>query len=396
MANQLKAFKKYVGQTSPYPIELEIERAEGVFYITTSGKEYFDFTSGIAVNNLGHGNERVIKAITKQAKKNLHTMVYGEFVESPQVDYAKLLVKQLPKPLNSLYYCTSGSEAVEASMKLAKRKTQRTEIIYFKGAYHGSTHGALSIMGSEEYKEAYRPLLPGNRMCTYNSMESIEQITEKTAGVIVEVAQAASGVTVAKKEWLKALREQCDKTGALLIFDEIQTGFGRTGKLFAFEHFNVVPDVLLIAKAMGGGIPIGGLVANRKLLKLFTKQPILGHINTFGGNAIACAAAKATLQELTTNTKLLADVERKANYIKDHLGDHDEIEKISNMGLLIALHFKSKEKALAFMNNALKQQIVLIGFLLNDNAVRLAPPLTISTKELKKAVNLLQLALDDL
>lgn len=382
-------FANHVGQTSPFPIGLEIVSAEGIYLQAIDGKQYIDCTSGIAVNNLGHGHQAIINAIKKQADKHLHTMVYGEFIEHPQVKYAQLLTSQLPTSLNCLYYCTSGSEAVEASMKLAKRKTGRTELVSFIGAYHGSTHGALSMMGSEIYKHAYRPLLPGVSHLCYNSFLDLEMITTKTAGVIVEPIQAASGITLADVEWLKALRARCNQVGAMLIFDEVQTGFGRTGKLFAFEHYQVQPDVLLLAKAMGGGMPIGGLVANYEDLQLFTHQPILGHINTFGGNAIACAAALATLETLLNEPDLLSEVEEKGNLLVNQL-KHKSIVKITGKGLLHAVHFASKQEAQRFMQNALDQQIVIIGFLLNDHAVRIAPPLTVTPNEINDiAVKLL-------
>jgi len=281
MTNRRKQFLKHVGQTSPYPIGLDIKGAKGVFYYTKDGKSYYDFTSGIAVSNLGHQNKAVIKAIKKQADKHLHTMVYGEFIEDPQVQLAVALTKRLPQKLNGVYYCTSGSEAVEAAMKLAKRKTMRSEII--------------SCVGSYQYKEAYRPLLPDTKLIRYNNIEDVNKITKKTAAVFIEVVQAATGVTPADVKWLKAIKKRCAETNALLVFDEIQTGFGRTGYFLAFEQYKVIPDMLLLAKAMGGGVPIGALVAKQKLLSLFTKNPILGHINTFGGNALACAASLAVI-----------------------------------------------------------------------------------------------------
>lgn len=396
MENLSKSFFKHVGQTTPFPIQLEIESAKGIYFKSKDGAEYMDFTSGIAVSNLGHGHKAIISAIRDQAKKHLHTMVYGEFVESPQVEYAELLTSVLPSQLNCVYYCTSGSEAVEASMKLAKRKTQRTEIIYFKGSYHGSTHGALSIMGGEKLKSAYRPLLPDTKMIDYNSLEQLDDITEDTAGVIVEVIQAASGVTLADKAWLKALRKRCNEVGALLVFDEIQTGFGRTGKLFAFEHYGVVPDVLLLAKAIAGGVPMGALVAEQSLLELFTKKPMLGHINTFGGNSLACAAAIATLTTLVSEPKLYSEADEKAELILKELEHHSLIEKITYKGFLMAIHFQTKEIAYKFMEYALDQEVVLIGFLIQENAVRLAPPLTITKRELKEATRRLLIALDEL
>lgn len=394
MSELSKSFQKHVGQTSPFPIQLEVEKAKGIYFITRDGQEYIDFTSGISVMNLGHGHRPVIQAIRNQAKKHLHTMVYGEFVEAPQVKYAELLTSILPKKLNSVYYCTSGSETVEASIKLAKRKTKRSEIIYFEGSYHGSTHGALSIMGSEKYKKAYRPLLPDTRMLRYNNFDDLALISESTACVILEIVQAASGVTVIDAKWLKQLSKRCKEVKALLIFDEIQTGFGRTGELFAFQHYGIVPDVLLLAKAMGGGIPMGALVSRQKLLNVFTKNPILGHINTFGGNAIACTAAHATLESLLQNPEYYNKAEEKANFIYESLIHHPAVKKITYKGLLMAVHFKSKKVAYSFMEKCLENRVVLIGFLLNDKAMRFAPPLTITKRELKESIRRVLRSLD--
>ena len=396
MVKQKEDFYNYIAQTSPYPLALSLKSAEGSYFISTEDEAYLDFTSGIAVNNLGHGLPEIREAIIQQANRHLHTMVFGEFIETPQIAYAKQLCSCLPDALNSLYYCTSGSEAVEASMKLAKRATGRTEIVSFKGAYHGSTHGALSIMGSERYKTAYRPLLPDTKQLEYNSVEQLELITDKTAGVIVEPVQAASGVTPATQQWLTALRKRCNLVGAKLIFDEVQTGFGRTGRLFAFEHYNEVPDMLVLAKSMGGGMPIGGLVANRKLMKLFSHQPILGHINTFGGNAVACAAAKAHLTYLQKNNHIIKKAEQKAYTITEALKNHAQVEQITYKGLLMAVHFSSGEKALSFIRSALNENVVLIGFLLNEKAVRLAPPLNISEDDLRYGIEQILKALDSI
>ena len=389
-------FYTHVAQTSPYPLAVEIVGAKGSYFMEQSGQKLLDFISGISVSNLGHGLPEIVNAVKQQADQHFHTMVFGEFIESPQVGYAKQLCATLPSNLNSLYYCTSGSEAVEASMKLAKRATGRAEICSFQGAYHGSTHGALSIMGSEEYKTAYRPLLPATKQLRYNNMDDVAQITRATAGVVVEPIQAASGVTCATKQWLTALRNRCTEVGAILIFDEVQTGFGRTGKLFAFEHYSVVPDVLLLAKAMGAGIPIGGMVANQELMKVLSTNPILGHINTFGGNGIACAAAKANLTYLQSRPELIAGVNEKAELIKSKLEKHPKVKKTTSKGLLMAIHFEQADQAQQFIQFALQERIVLIGFLLNDTAVRVAPPLNISSADLEIGITGLLAALDQL
>jgi len=388
-------FKKHIGQTSPFPLGLEVMSAKGVFYTTVSGNKVFDFTSGISVNNLGHGHPNVVNAIKKQADIHLHTMVFGEFVEAPQLKLAQALSSVLPESLSCTYYCTSGGEAVEAAMKLSKRYTGRTEICYFEGSYHGSTHGALSIMGDERYKQAYRPLLPNTRMLGYNNEDDLQFITTDTAGVVVELVQAASGVTVGKSSWLSALRARCSEVGALLIFDEIQTGFGRTGKLFGFEHNGVVPDVLLLAKAMGSGVPIGALITSTATMECLSHHPILGHINTFGGNALACAAAQATLDTFIAHPELYEQAERKGKLIIQELS-HPAISHFTQKGLMLAVHFKDKTTAHQFIEQALIQDVVLIGFLFNEAAVRISPPLTITDDEIKEACTKLRVALDKL
>ena len=376
--------KVHVAATSPFPIGLQLSKADGVYFYDTSGRAYFDFTSGIAVNNLGHRHPAVVEAIKKQADIHLHGMVYGEFEEHPQVRLASTLCSVLPESLDTVYFCTSGGEAVEGAMKLAKRYTGRTEICYFKGSYHGSTHGALSIMGSEVYKQAYRPLLPDTRMLPYNDSEALNLITHSTAGVVVEVIQAASGVTLASEAWLQALRQRCTETDTLLIFDEIQTGYGRTGKLFAFEHYGVVPDVLLLAKAMGGGVPIGAFIAQHDVMNVLSEQPILGHINTFGGNALACAAAQATLDTFIAQPDLYTTAARKAEQIIEAF-THPKLTHFTHKGLMMAAHFETKADAYAFMRRSLENGVVLIGYLFNETAVRFAPPLTISVDQIEAA-----------
>jgi acetylornithine/succinyldiaminopimelate/putrescine aminotransferase len=279
-------FLQHVAQTSPFPPMLEVEKALGVFIFDTQGKRYIDFISGISVSNVGHCNPHVIKAIQKQAEQYMHVMVYGEFVQSPQVKLAQAIISVLPESLNSVYFVNSGSEATEGALKLAKRLTGRTELISFKNAYHGSSHGALSVMGSEVFKQAYRPLLPDVRILNYNDFDSLDFISSKTAAVIVEPIQGEAGAYVPDSAWLIALRNKCTEMGTILIFDEIQTGFGRTGAFFAREHSGVVPDIILMAKGMGGGLPIGAFVASKEHMLAFTHQPILGHITTFGGNAV--------------------------------------------------------------------------------------------------------------
>ncbi|HRD38434.1 MAG TPA: aspartate aminotransferase family protein, partial [Bacteroidia bacterium] len=291
--NHRHIFLHNVAQTSPTPLALEIVKAEGIYMTDANGKQYIDLISGISVSNLGHCHPKVVEAINKQAQTYMHLMVYGEYVQYPQTQYAKLLTSLLPPQLNCIYFTNSGTEATEGALKLAKRVTGRSEIISFKNSYHGSTHGALSVMGNEEYKNSFRPLLPNVKQLEFNNFSQLEQISSKTACVIIEPIQGEAGVHIANSEYLKALRKKCDDHCVLLIFDEIQSGFGRTGTLFAFENYGVVPDVMLIAKGMGGGLPIGAFVASEKLMSCLTNNPVLGHITTFGGNAVCVAAAQA-------------------------------------------------------------------------------------------------------
>jgi 4-aminobutyrate aminotransferase-like enzyme len=296
--NYRQLFLNHVGQTSEAPLCLNIVKASGSKMWDADGKEYIDLIAGISVCNIGHCHPSVVAAIKEQAEKYLHVMVYGEFVENPQVEYATLLTQHLPSTLNSVFFTASGSEATEGAMKLAKRHTGKTEIVSFKNSYHGSTQGALSVMGSEYWQQAFRPLLPGITQLNYNATDELEAINSNTACVIAETIQAEAGVNPPKKEWLKALRKKCDETGALLIFDEIQCGFGRNGTLWAFEQFDVVPDILLLGKALGGGMPLGAFVADKKIMDSFTNNPVLGHINTFGGHPVSCAAGLASMKIL--------------------------------------------------------------------------------------------------
>jgi len=289
--NYREIFLRHVAQTSATPLAFEIVKAENALLYDANGKEYIDLIGGIGVANIGHRHPKVIGAIKNQLEAYLHVMVYGEFVETPQVQYAKLLVDNLPSSLNSVYFTNSGAEATEGAMKLAKRSTNRREIIAFNNSYHGSTQGALSIIGSEYWRNAFRPLLPGIFHFNYNSFEAINAISEETACVVAEAVQGEAGIIIPSKEWLHALKKKCTKTGTLLILDEIQTGFGRTGKLWAFEHFDIEPDILLLGKALGGGMPLGAFIADQKLMSAFTDNPVLGHITTFGGHPVCCAAS---------------------------------------------------------------------------------------------------------
>jgi acetylornithine/N-succinyldiaminopimelate aminotransferase len=391
--SQRQLFLNHVAQTSPAPIALEIERAEGCYLIDVNGKKYCDLISGISVSSLGHCHPKVVEAINNQAQRYMHTMVYGEYIQSPQVDLAKALTDLLPDNLNSVYFVNSGAEALEGSLKLAKRVAGRTEIISFNNAYHGSTHGALSIMGSEFFKNSFRPLLPDTRLISFNCVEDLQYITEKTACVVSEVIQAEAGVQLPQNDFLKKLRNRCDEVGAMLILDEIQTGFGRTGSFFAFEQFGIVPDVLLLAKAMGGGMPIGAFISSKKHMDCFTENPVLGHITTFGGNAVCCAASLATLHEISSN-ELYKKAKHIEEIIKQHL-QHEAIKEIRSCGGLMAVEFGNNELNMKIISNAIRLGVITDWFLFCDTAMRLSPPLIItdyelidSCKKIKEAIEL--------
>jgi len=380
-------FMELVGQTSPFPLGLEVEKAEGVYIYAPNGKKYLDMISGIAVSNLGHGNKNIIKAVQDQAQKYMHTMVYGEHIQSPQIEFAKKLTDLLPENLNSVFYVNSGSEAVEGAMKLSKRYTGRYEIIACRNGYHGNTHGSQSLMDNEYLSQAYRPFVPGIRFIEYDNIESLEFITKKTAAVITETIQGDIGIKIARQEFMQALREKCDETGTLLVFDEIQTGFGRTGKLFAFEHYNIIPDILLIAKAMGGGMPTGALIANRRLLQVFTNNPILGYISTFGGHPVSLAAAVAALDELTEKN-IINSIQKKEKLFLKYL-KHSAIKEIRYKGLFFAVDLGDTDFVKRVINSAYENGVLMDWFLYNDSAFRLAPPLIIEEEEIKSACDII-------
>jgi len=373
-----------VAQTSPTPLGLEIVSAKGIYMTDVNGKQYTDLISGISVSNLGHCHPKVVEAINKQAETYMHLMVYGEYIQHPQTQYAKLLTSLLPPQLNCIYFTNSGTEATEGALKLAKRVTGRSEIISFKNAYHGSTHGALSVMGNEEYKQAFRPLLPDVKQLEFNNFSQLNQITKKTACVIIEPVQGEAGVHRANTEYLKALRKKCDEHCVLLIFDEIQSGFGRTGSLFAFENYNVVPDVMLIAKGMGGGLPIGAFVASEQLMSCFTNNPVLGHLTTFGGNAVCVAAAKATLEVLVEDKLFLRALEIEK--VLTEVLVHPKIKEVRCVGALCAIEFGDTELNMKIIAKCIEKGVITDWFLHCSTAMRLAPPLIISNKELRTAL----------
>lgn len=393
MLTQRQLFLNHLAQTSETPLALEIEKAEGVYLYDVLGKRYMDLISGISVSNVGHRHPKVLSAIQSQLDKYMHLMVYGEYIQNPQVQLAKLLADNLPENLNSVYYVNSGSEAIEGAMKLAKRFTGRTEIISFQNGYHGSTHGSLSIMGNEEFKNSFRPLLPDTKQIEYNNFKQIEQITERTASVVVETIQGEAGAILPQQDFLRALRKRCDETGALLIADEIQCGFGRTGKLFAFQHYNFVPDILCIAKGMGGGMPIGAFISSKKIMGSLANNPILGHITTFGGNPVCCAASIATLQVLLEE-KLMGQVDSKEKLIRSLL-KHPKVKSINGKGLLLSVVFDSYEQNKAIIDKCIEKGIITDWFLFNSHSMRIAPPLTITADEITFACEMILKSVDE-
>jgi acetylornithine/N-succinyldiaminopimelate aminotransferase len=379
---QRELFLRHVAQTSTAPLALEIVKAEGCLLWDVAGKEYIDLIGGISVANTGHRHTKVIAAIQKQLEAYLHIMVYGEFVEAPQVQYAKLLTDNLPSTLNSVYFTNSGAEAVEGAMKLAKRVTNRTQIIAFNNSYHGSTQGALSVMGDEYWRNAYRPLLPDVLHLPYNSFEALKQITEKTACVIAETIQAEAGILAPSAAWMLALQKTCSDTGTLLVLDEIQAGFGRTGKLWGFENFNIVPDILLLGKALGGGMPLGAFIADKKLTDAFTDNPVLGHITTFGGHPVSCAAGMAAMQVLLTEG-MMHEITQKEKLFSSLL-QSDKIKAIRSFGLWIAVEFDSFETNKKVIDYCIANGVLTDWFLFAPQCLRISPPLTITEDEIQQ------------
>ena len=380
-------FLSHVAQTSPAPIGLEIVRAEGVYQYDASGARWLDLIAGFSVCNIGHGNPKVIEAVKKQAEAYMHLIVYGEFIETPQVAYAKLLADNLPPQLNTVYFTNSGAEATEGAMKLAKRATNRSKIIAFNKSYHGSTQGALSLMGDEYWRNAFRPLLPDVHHFDYGSTEAVEAIDENTACIILETVQAESGVNKPPTGWLEAIRNQCNKHGALMILDEIQAGFGRTGTLWAFEQYNIVPDVLLLGKALGGGMPLGAFIADNKLMNLLTHNPVLGHITTFGGHPVSCAAGKAAL-EVLLDGGFINGVTQKEAVIQKHLL-HPAIKQVRTAGLWASVQFADFETNKNIIHTCIERGLITDWFLFAPDCLRIAPPLIITEEELVKACEII-------
>lgn len=384
---QKQLFLKHLAQTTDFPMNLEIVRAEGVFMYAPDGKRYLDLISGISVSNIGHRNKKVVKAIKDQVDKYMHLMVYGEYVQSPQVQLGEALCAQLNEKLNSVYLVSSGSEAIEGAMKLAKRHTGRTEIIAMHKAYHGSTQGALSIIGSEDFRRAYRPLLPNIRQLHFNDLDDLTHITESTAAVFVEPVQGEAGYVPPNEGYLHALAKRCKEVGALLVFDEIQTGFGRTGNLFAHQGYGVVPDIITLAKGMGGGMPIGAFVANKTLMDSFKNNPLLGHITTFGGHPVCAAAALASLNFILEE-KLIEGVEEKSKLFKSLLV-HSAIAEVRGKGLMLAVQLDTFENVQKVIAICLQKGVVSDWFLFCDDAIRLSPPLIITKEQIEFACRVL-------
>ena len=387
-------FLSHLGQTTPFPFLVEVERAEGIYIYDKQGKAYMDMISGVAVNNIGHRHPKVISALKNQIDKYLHVMVYGEFIQDSQQLLVKELLEVLPDSLDGVYVVNSGTEAIEAALKLAKRVTGRTELISFRGSYHGSTHGSMSVSGNEVKKQAFRPLLPDVQFLQLNQQVYLERITEKTAGVILETIQGDAGVRRPSVTFMKALRQRCDEVGALLILDEIQCGMGRTGKLFAFEHFDIVPDILTLGKALGGGMPIGALVSSQKRLMEFTHAPMLGHITTFGGHPVICAAAAAAVQVLKSEIEW-KDLEVKAQRFEERFNQHSEIVEIRRVGMMFAFDMVSAERVEHVVSRCMEKGLITFWFLSHPYSFRLSPPLTITEDELNLAADLILQAIEE-
>lgn len=381
--NIRQLFQKHVAQTSPAPVALNIVSASGNYLYDDTGKKYLDLIGGISVCNIGHRHPRVVEAIKEQADKYLHVMVYGELIQSPQVAYAHLLTRHLPDYLDCVYFTNSGAEATEGAIKLARRITGRPDIISCNNSYHGATLGALSLMGDEYWRNAFRPLMPGIKRHTYNSPELIDAIDHRTACVIIETVQAEAGVVEPNSDWIKALREKCTATGTLMVMDEIQTGFGRTGKLWGFEHYDVVPDIMLTGKALGAGMPLGAFIASHQLMQSFTHSPVLGHITTFGGHPVSCAAGMAGLKALMDEDLLAGIHEKEALFLS--LLKHPKIKAVRSKGLLMAVQLESSEAVMNTLSRCIEKSLFSDWFLFAPDCIRIAPPLTINADEIALA-----------
>lgn len=387
MLTQRQLFLQHNAQTTLEPLLLEFTKASGMYLYDTTGKKHLDLIAGIGVSNIGHCHPAVVNAVKEQVETYMHIMVYGEFVQSPQVNFAKALADVLPENLNCTYFVNSGAEAVEGAMKLAKRYTGRSEIISCHHSYHGSTQGALSLMGNEEFKQAYRPLLPDITFINYASLPDLDQITDRTAAVFIETVQGEAGIRIADKTYFEALRNKCTATGTLLVLDEIQCGFGRTGKLFGFEHYGIAPDILLLAKGIGGGMPIGAFISSTAIMMALATNPILGHLTTFGGHPVSCAAGLATLQTIL-NDNIIAGVEEKGELFKKLLV-HPAIKEVRGKGLMMAIEFENFEINKKIIDACIADGVISDWFLHCSNSMRVAPPLIITTEEIHDACEII-------
>ncbi len=387
-------FLKYQAQTTPHPLALEISHAEGSYIYDTSGKKHLDFVAGVSACTLGHSHPRIVNAIKEQAEKYMHVMVYGEYIQRPAVELSKLLAENLPVSLNTTYLVNSGTEAIEGALKLARRATGRTEILYAHNAYHGSTLGAMSVMGFEERKTVFQPLLPDCLPITFNNKEDLLKITQKTAAVILETIQGGAGFILPEKGYLKKVKQHCTEMGVLLILDEIQPGFGRTGKLFGFQHYDMQPDILVMGKGMGGGLPIGAFTASHELMALFQDNPKLGHITTFGGNPVIAAAALATLRELIETDLIDQTLEKEKLFRK--LLKHSKIVEVRGKGLMLAAMMKDAETATKVILKCKERGLILFWLLFEPKAIRITPPLTITHEEIENGCAILSEVLDEI
>jgi acetylornithine/succinyldiaminopimelate/putrescine aminotransferase len=387
-------FLRHVAQTSESSLQFEIERAEGIFFYDSSGKSYIDLVSGVSVSALGHGHPAVIQAVKDQTDRYLHTMVYGEFVQSPQVEYAEWLAGRLPEGLDNVFFVNSGSEAIDGAMKLAKRDSGRGNFVAFEKAYHGGTHGALSILGDQKARSGYLPLLPGIKHIRFNCESDLQWINEDVAAVILEPIQAEAGIFEPERDFLSRVGERCKQVGALMILDEIQTGMGRTGKLMAFEHYKVVPDILCLAKSFGGGMPLGAFVSSRELMSKFTFDPPLGHITTFGGHPVSCAAGLAAQKVVEQNRLMDRALQMETKYRKGL--KHPLIKGISGKGLFLAVKLEAKVNIARFISQAYKNGLIIDQFLFSDDSFRIAPPLIISDEEADVSIERVLATLDKL
>jgi len=395
MLTQRQLFFQHLALPSAHTLALEIEKAEGIYLFDSDGKKYIDLVSGVSVSNVGHRHPMIIKAIKNQLDKYMHLMVYGKYIQTPQVDLATKLSENLPENLNSTYFVNSGSEAIEGALKLVKRYTGKTEIIAFKNGYHGGTHGALSLLGNEKLKYAFRPLLPNIQFLDFNNIEQLSKINEKTACVFIEPIQAEAGIILPEKDFLKKLRIRCDETNTLLVFDEIQVGFGRTGKLFCFENYEVTPDILCLAKAMGGGMPIGAFISSKEIMSSLTFNPELGHITTFGGHPVCCAAALANLK-LLTESNIIENVNKKGELFINELKDNTAVKCFRQKGLMIAVELENEQKVSKLLDLFVENGIIVDQFLFNSNSFRIAPPLIITETEIKEICKTINFCMDKL